>query len=250
MGRYTIGEVAERSGFSTSALRHYDKIGLVHPVDRTDAGYRVYDERSLDRLGFISRAKQLGCTIEEAAELVELWERDECPPVQQRLHELVTEKIADAESRISELASLSAQLRTAAARLDQPPVDGSCGPSCACSSSVDRQPVALTAKPTGAVTQAPPIACTLDAADLPERLEQWQAVLDQVDDRAWQADGTLRLSFGPTAEVSDLARLVAAEQGCCAFFAFSLTVDGRGVGLEVGAPPDGHEVLVRLFGEP
>ncbi len=44
-------------------MRYYEGIGLVAPVTRTDAGYRVYDEHILARLAFIARAKQLGCSL-------------------------------------------------------------------------------------------------------------------------------------------------------------------------------------------
>ncbi len=52
VGTCTIGEVAERSGFSASALCYYEGIGLVAPSTRTEAGYRLYDDRSLNQLTF------------------------------------------------------------------------------------------------------------------------------------------------------------------------------------------------------
>ena len=50
MSTYTIGETAERSGFSASALRYYEGIGLVDPPARTASGYRLYDDDTLARL--------------------------------------------------------------------------------------------------------------------------------------------------------------------------------------------------------
>src|SRR5438445_8516219 len=47
MSTYTVGEVADRSGFSTSSLRYYEGIGLVAPATRTESGYRVYDDQTL-----------------------------------------------------------------------------------------------------------------------------------------------------------------------------------------------------------
>ncbi len=52
MGTYTIGEVAERSVLSASALRYYEDIGLVAPSTRIEARYRLYDDRSLNQLSF------------------------------------------------------------------------------------------------------------------------------------------------------------------------------------------------------
>lgn len=56
---YTIGEAADRTGFSASTLRYYEGIGLAAPSARTDAGYRLYDDDGLARLAFVARAKQL-----------------------------------------------------------------------------------------------------------------------------------------------------------------------------------------------
>jgi DNA-binding transcriptional MerR regulator len=132
MDTFTIGEVAERSGFPTSTLRYYDDVGLVTPAARTAAGYRRYDQRALARLEFIGRAKALGCTLDEIVELVALWDGEGCEPIQRRLHELVTEKLAETRRRIDELTALTAQLEVAAAHLAGPAVDGPCEGTCAC----------------------------------------------------------------------------------------------------------------------
>ena len=56
-----------RSDFSRATLRYYEQLDL---VPRTAAGNREYDESVLARLAFIARAKVLGCTLEEIAELM------------------------------------------------------------------------------------------------------------------------------------------------------------------------------------
>lgn len=146
---YTIGQVAERSGFSASALRYYEGIGLVEPSTRTDSGYRLYDDGSLSRLAFIARAKQLGCTLEEITDLVGIWDGEQCGPVQRRFHDLVTDKLADTERQIADLIALRDQLRHAAAQLVAPPSDGPCNAECVCA-SLDRlnAPVRLAKKRT------------------------------------------------------------------------------------------------------
>ncbi len=50
-----IKDVADASGFSANTLRYYEQIGLLPESVRTPAGYRTYDQRTLDRLAFISR---------------------------------------------------------------------------------------------------------------------------------------------------------------------------------------------------
>jgi MerR family transcriptional regulator, copper efflux regulator len=144
---YTIGEMAERSGFSASALRYYEGIGLVEPSTRTGAGYRLYDDHVLARLAFIARAKQLGCSLEEITDLVGIWDGERCGPVQKRFHDLVTTRLADAERQIAELTALVEQLRHAAAQLAGPAIDGPCDEGCACLALENAlAPVELTTK--------------------------------------------------------------------------------------------------------
>lgn len=235
MSTYTIGETAERSGFSASALRYYGGIGLVEPATRTDSGYRMYDDEALARLAFIARAKQLGCSLDEITDLVAIWDGDRCGPVQRRFHELVTDKIGGAQRQIAELTEFAAQLRTAATQLSGEPIDGPCNDNCAC----------LAPSPADA-----PIACTLGADARASRVADWAAVTSRARARTATDDGGLRLEFADDVELGELARLVAAEQDCCRFFSFALTLDHRGTGLEVRAPADAAAVVAGLFGQP
>jgi len=56
---YRVKEFAELAGVTTKALHHYERIGLLRP-GRTDAGYRMYAERDLERLEQIIALKFLG----------------------------------------------------------------------------------------------------------------------------------------------------------------------------------------------
>ena len=249
MRRYTIGEVAERSGFSASALRYYEGRGLVPPATRTEAGYRLYDEATLARLAFVGRAKQLGCSLEEITDLVGIWDGERCGPVQRRFHELVTAKIVDAQEQIGELTAFAAELRTAASQLAGEPVDGPCGEGCACLTAAGRAPEPGSVS-LGDTADGPPIACTLEPGAVPDRLADWQTILAHARARRALPGGGVRVELDPTVGLDDLALLVAAEQRCCAFFSFAITVDGRGVGLEVRAPDRARDVVAALFGQP
>jgi DNA-binding transcriptional MerR regulator len=245
---YTIGEAADRSGFSASALRYYEGIGLVEPAMRTDAGYRIYDDRTLGRLAFIARAKQLGCSLEEITDLVAIWDGDRCGPVQRRFHELITDKIRRAQRHVGELTTFVSQLQTAAEQLSGEPVDGPCGDGCACVTATlgateMSSPVTLAAKRVDV-----PIACALEPGEMPDRLADWNTVLAQVRARMSTTDGGLRLEFGADVDVGVLACLVAAEQQCCAFFSFALTIDHRGTALEVRAPEGAAGIVADVFG--
>jgi DNA-binding transcriptional MerR regulator len=131
-GHYRIAEVADRTGFSPPTLRYYEEIGLVPPPARTPAGYRLYDDRAIDRLRFVARAKQLGCTLDEIADLADAWDRDDCAPVKHRLRGLVAGKLAETEARLQELLALQTDLRATAALLDTAPLDGPCSETCGC----------------------------------------------------------------------------------------------------------------------
>lgn len=236
MSTYTIGEVAERSGFSASALRYYEDIGLVPPAARSESGYRLYDDVTLTRLAFVARAKQLGCTLEEIADLVAIADDERCGPVQRRFHALVTAKLAAAERQVAELSAFSGQLRAAAVALAGQPVDGPCDADCAC----------LMATPP----DHPDIACTLTIGERPARQDDWRTTLAHARSRTALGGGGLRIEFDETIALERMARLVAAEQGCCSFYSFALTFDARGMGLEVTAPPGAEAVLEALFGAP
>jgi hypothetical protein len=98
-----------------------------------------------------------------------------------------------------------------------------------------------------ATADATPIACTLDASEMVGRLEEWRATLEQATSRAHTDSGSVRFELDDRTDIADLARLVAAEQRCCAFLSFAITVDDRGLGLEISAPDEGRAVLDDLF---
>lgn len=70
----SIGLAAERSGISAKMVRHYESLGLLPSVARTDSGYRQYGEIEVHTLRFIKRSRDLGFSMAEIAELVALWQ--------------------------------------------------------------------------------------------------------------------------------------------------------------------------------
>jgi Cu(I)-responsive transcriptional regulator len=69
-----IGEAARLSGVSAKMVRHYESLGLLPRVNRTDSGYRQYSEPDVHVLRFIKRSRELGFSMDEIAELVSLWQ--------------------------------------------------------------------------------------------------------------------------------------------------------------------------------
>jgi MerR family copper efflux transcriptional regulator len=250
---YRIKDVADRTGFSASTLRFYEEIGLLPESVRTQAGYRLYDDHTLDRLAFIARAKQLGCSLEEIAVLTTAWEGGRCGPVQDQLRNLVADKLASAQLQIVELMTLTAELQRVATALERHRPQGACDDSCGCVSDpatsdppTNPQAVFVSAKPTDG-DSPPPIACTLGSDSLKGRLQDWQTLLAHVELRE-SIDGGVRASFDRSAPLDELMGLTAAEQDCCQFFEFAITVDTRGIALEVRAPVDALPIVHSLFG--
>ena len=251
---YRIKEVAERSGFSAATLRYYEDIGLLPESSRTPGGYRTYDDHTLDRLAFIARAKQLGCSLDEIADLLVAWDGGSCGPVQDRLRIAVAEKVAAAQQQIVELMTLTAELQRAAASLEGHRPDGPCDDTCGCfadSPTSETGPpsrsVSLVAKPLHDPSDEVPIACTLASDSLHGRLEDWRGLLDHVGRRE-PIDNGIRAEFASTVPLHELIRLTAAEQDCCQFLNFAITVDPRGTALEVTAAADAISIVHALFG--
>ena len=249
---YKIKDVADRSGFTSATLRYYEEIGLLPEARRTPAGYRLYDDHTLDRLAFISRAKQLGCSLDEIADLTVAWDGGRCGPVQDRLRAVVADKLATARQQIIELTTLTSDLQRAAATLETHRPEGPCDDTCGCvtdtSDTAVPQSVSLSTKPDREEV-AVPIACTLGPQSMRGRLKEWQRLLAYVEHRD-AIDGGLRATFGRTTPLGELMRLATADQDCCQFFTFAITIDRRGVALEVRAPHDALPVLHSLFGHP
>ena len=61
-----IGEIATSSGLSVKTIRYYEEIGLLSPVVvRSEAGYRLFEPQTLQRLVFIKRSQSLVISLKE-----------------------------------------------------------------------------------------------------------------------------------------------------------------------------------------
>ena len=92
--------VARRTGCNLETIRYYEKIGMIPEPPRTNAGYRVYDDRHVERLRFILRARELGFSLDDIRGLIALVDRgtQTCAEVKDRTERHladVREKIAD-----------------------------------------------------------------------------------------------------------------------------------------------------------
>ncbi|WKZ82318.1 MAG: heavy metal-responsive transcriptional regulator [Acidimicrobiia bacterium] len=124
-----IGEVAQKIGMATSAIRFYEEKGLIPEPDRTDSGYRDYDPAVVDRIRFIRAGQTVGLTLRELNQVLQIRDRGESPC--RHVADLLDTRIHDVDQRIEELRRLRRDLtamRRSASRLD--PAD--CPPEGVC----------------------------------------------------------------------------------------------------------------------
>lgn len=104
----TIGELAERSGVATSALRFYEERGLL-AAERTGAGHRRYPRAVLRRVAFIVFAQRVGLTLEEIRGELDRLPTDHVPR-RSEWAKLSGSWTARIDARIAELERLKAGL--------------------------------------------------------------------------------------------------------------------------------------------
>lgn len=71
---FNIGEASARCGVNAKMIRHYESLGLLPKVGRTDSGYRQYTEKDVHTLRFIRRGRSLGFSMAEISKLLKLWQ--------------------------------------------------------------------------------------------------------------------------------------------------------------------------------
>ncbi|HEY4318327.1 MAG TPA: Cu(I)-responsive transcriptional regulator [Herbaspirillum sp.] len=104
-----IGEAAQASGVSAKMIRYYESVALITPADRSDAGYRRYDESDVQILRFIRHSRDLGFSIDRIRTLLALWrDRDRKSA---DVKALAQQYIGELEDDIQKLASIRDQLR-------------------------------------------------------------------------------------------------------------------------------------------
>lgn len=139
-----IGQLAKHAGISTSALRYYEEAGLLHPGERTEAGYRVYGQEAIGRLQFLQRAKALGLSLREIRQLLAGPHAD-AGDERDRIRHLVAHKIAATRRQIGELQALERELESLYVRLLRVP-SPECGHlgDCACWLPTDEEVKVMT----------------------------------------------------------------------------------------------------------
>ncbi|RMD48860.1 MAG: heavy metal-responsive transcriptional regulator [Ignavibacteria bacterium] len=111
MKYYKPGEISKLANINVETLRYYEKIGLLPEPKRDEkSNYRIYSNIDLKRLKFIQRSKDLGFTLKEIKELLELKveEKSTCGDIKH----LAEKKKSDVENKIKDLMKLKETLNT------------------------------------------------------------------------------------------------------------------------------------------
>lgn len=103
-----IGQVTALSNVPIRTIRYYESLGLISSSDRTEGGFRQFDESVLARLAFIKRSQSLGLSLQEIGELLKVYDRGQlpCDDVRDKLKN----KIVEIDKQIDELLTLRSEL--------------------------------------------------------------------------------------------------------------------------------------------
>ena len=108
VGMLTVSKLAKMVGVGPDTIRYYEREGLIPEAERTESGYRVYDEGAVRRLRFIRGSQRFGLRLKEIKGLLEVMDRGLCPCG--HASDLVTARIAEIDQQIGELRVLRGDL--------------------------------------------------------------------------------------------------------------------------------------------
>lgn len=110
-GFYNIGQASDASGVSAKMIRHYEKIGVIPPAERTFANYRIYSQSDVHTLQFVRRARDLGFSMKQIQELLGLWKNRRSSRDVKRV---ALEHVRELEVKIREMEAMKRTLETLA----------------------------------------------------------------------------------------------------------------------------------------
>jgi MerR family copper efflux transcriptional regulator len=107
-----IGDLSQRAGVAPSAVRYYERIGLLPAPTREDGGQRRYDEAAIARLRKIEQLKALGLSLEEIAGVIDLYFQDPTArKAKLKVVAILRRHLAEAEQKLEALEQFRADLQ-------------------------------------------------------------------------------------------------------------------------------------------
>ena len=117
-GTYAIGEISRLVDLSQRTIRYYEEIGLLQSVRRIENGKRVYTDHDVRRLKFINRLKVLGLSLAEMVALEKIYRKQRNNrEILPKLLEILDERAAQIDERVSQLVALKKEIREYQQRL-------------------------------------------------------------------------------------------------------------------------------------
>ena len=105
----TIGKLAKAAGVGVETVRFYERKGLIRKPVKRETGYRTYSQEEVTRIRFIRRAQELGFTLREVKELVDLQAKRKITGGQ--MQKKADVKIAEIQKKITDLKKMEGSLR-------------------------------------------------------------------------------------------------------------------------------------------
>lgn len=102
------GEVAKEAGINVETLRYYERRGILQQPERRPSGYRVYTGETVRVVRFIKRAQQLGFTLDECEQLLQL--RDDDTRACAEVRDAAQAKVDDIDAKIRDLRKMKRAL--------------------------------------------------------------------------------------------------------------------------------------------
>ena len=103
------GELSRLTGVSADTLRHYERIGILPPSQRTSGGYRIFRTSAVERVQLAQRALQLGFSLNELSEILRTRDNGGVPC--HRVLNLAEEKLHSLDRQIEQLRRTQAYMR-------------------------------------------------------------------------------------------------------------------------------------------
>ncbi|MGJ5630404.1 heavy metal-responsive transcriptional regulator [Nostoc sp. CALU 1950] len=104
-----IGQVTDLTGIPIRTIRYYESLGLINSLRRTEGGFRQFSLDVLTRLAFIKRAQNLGLSLEEIGNILQVYDQGQTPCGE--IKEKLEEKVLQIDHQIDQLLTLRSEIK-------------------------------------------------------------------------------------------------------------------------------------------
>lgn len=107
---FTISELAKAAEIPISTVRYYERVGLLHPENRSSGNYRLYTSESIEKLKFIRAAKSTGFTLDDIQKLIGDGDKSPCCGDVQNL---IEDRLEDVKAKLKNMRHVERVLKNA-----------------------------------------------------------------------------------------------------------------------------------------